>query len=163
MIVGSFDPKGFGGFGASVAYKGFELSALFNYQYGFDIYNQARTDVENPQYWFSNLNRNLLREWQHPGDITDIPSSFNDFQSSTTRFLEKGDFLRFRNIMVSYSFSKNMLSKWKIGSLKIFAQGQNLYTWHSFQGYDPEVFTGILTGAAYPALKAVTIGASIGL
>jgi TonB-dependent starch-binding outer membrane protein SusC len=163
VIVGSFDPKGFGGLGASVSYKGLEISALFNYQYGFDIYNQARVDVENPQYWFSNLNRNLLREWQHPGDVTDIPSPFSDFHENTTRFLEKGDFLRFRNIMVSYTLPKRITDKWKISGLRIFAQGQNLYTWHSFQGYDPEVFTGILTGAHYPALKAVTVGASIGL
>lgn len=162
-IVGSFDPKGFGGFGTRIAYRGFEISALFTYQYGFDIYNQARVDVENPQYWFSNLNRNLLREWQHPGDITDIPSPFNDFQDGTTRFLEKGDFLRFRNVMVSYTFPRSLVSRWKIGSLRVFAQGQNLYTWHNFQGYDPEVFTGVLTGAHYPALRAVTVGASIGL
>ncbi|HEY6502987.1 MAG TPA: SusC/RagA family TonB-linked outer membrane protein [Chitinophagaceae bacterium] len=162
-IVGSFDPKGFGGFGATVTYKSFELSALFTYQYGFDIFNQARVDVENPQYWFSNLNRNNLREWQHPGDITDIPSPFNDFQATTTRFLEKGDFLRLRNIIVSYSLPNSIISKWKMGSLKIFAQGQNLYTWHSFQGYDPEVFTGVLAGAHYPALKAITIGVSLGL
>jgi len=163
VIVGSFDPKGFGGFGANISYKGFELSALFNYQYGFDIYNQARVDVENPQYWFSNLSRSMLREWQHPGDITDIPSPFNDFQDGTTRFLEKGDFLRFRNIMVSYTFPQSLIGRWKISNLRVFAQGQNLHTWHNFQGYDPEVFTGILTGAHYPALKAITIGASIGL
>jgi hypothetical protein len=38
-----------------------------------------------------------------------------------------------------------------------------LYTWHNFQGYDPEVFTGVLTGAVYPALKSVTVGLSLGL
>ena len=46
VIVGCFDPKGFGGFGTTVRYKDFELSALFTYQYGYDIYNQARVDVE---------------------------------------------------------------------------------------------------------------------
>lgn len=163
VIVGSFDPKGFGGFGTTVTYKGFELSALFTYQYGFDIYNQARVDVENPQYWFSNLSRANLREWQHPGDITDIPSPFSDFHENTTRFLEKGDFLRFRNIMISYTVPKSIVGKWKISNLRVFVQGQNLYTWHNFQGYDPEVFTGVLTGAVYPALKAVTVGASLGL
>ncbi|MBL7744570.1 MAG: SusC/RagA family TonB-linked outer membrane protein [Chitinophagaceae bacterium] len=163
VIAGSFDPKGFGGFGATVSYKGLEVSTLFNYQYGFDIYNNARADVENPQYWFSELSRDVLREWQHPGDITDIPSPFSDFQYATTRFLEKGDFLRFRNIMIGYSLPKSIIGKWKISSLKVFAQGQNLYTWHNFKGYDPEVSTGALTGAHYPALKAITFGASIGL
>jgi len=42
-------------------------------------------------------------------------------------------------------------------------KGQNLVTWTKFLGYDPEVSSGVLTGAVYPALKAVTIGASIGL
>ncbi len=163
VIVGNFDPKGFGGFGFTVNYKGFELSTLFTYQYGFDIYNQARVDVENPQYYTSNLNVSLLREWQHPGDITDIPSSFNDFHENTTRFMEKGDFLRLRNVMLSYTFARSLTEKWKMGNLRLFAQGQNLYTWHNFQGYDPEVFTGVLTGAVYPALKTVTVGVSLGL
>lgn len=163
VIVGSFDPKGYGGFGFNVNYKGFELSTLLNYQYGFSIYNQARVDVENPQYWYSNLNQELLREWQHPGDVTDIPSPFSDFHENTTRFLEKGDFLRLRNVTLSYTVPQRLVSRWKINSLRVFAQGQNLYTWHSFKGYDPEVFTGVLTGAVYPALRIVTVGASIGL
>ena len=163
VIVGSFDPKGFGGFGASVRYKELELSALFTYQYGFDIYNQARVDVENPQYWFSNLSRDVLREWQNPGDVTDIPSPFNDFQSSTTRFLEKGDFLRLRNVMLSYNLPRNWVNKIKLNNARLFVQGQNLHTWFSFKGYDPEVFTGILQGAVYPALKTVTAGISISL
>lgn len=163
VIVGQFDPKGFGGFGASIGYKGVELSALFTYQYGYQVFNQARVDVENPQYWFSNLNRDLLREWQNPGDITDIPSPFNDFQAATTRFLEKGDFLRFRNLTLSYSLPNSLLGKWNMTQLRVFAQAQNLHTWYSFKGYDPEVFTGILTGAVYPALRAFTVGVNVGL
>lgn len=163
VIVGSFDPKGFGGFGADVAYKGISLSAQFVYTYGYKIYNQARVDIENPQYYTSNLHRALLREWQQPGDITDIPSSFNDFFENTTRFVEKGDYIRLRNVMLSYTLPKTVLGRWKISNLRVFAQGQNLVTWTKFLGYDPEVSTGVLTGAVYPALKAVTIGASIGL
>ncbi|HYO22670.1 MAG TPA: SusC/RagA family TonB-linked outer membrane protein, partial [Flavisolibacter sp.] len=98
VIVGQFDPKGYGGFGTTLTVKGFELSALFTYQYGHKIYNQARSDVENPEYVYSGLNVTLLREWRQPGDITDIPSSFSDFQNSTTRFIESGNFLRFRNV-----------------------------------------------------------------
>lgn len=163
VIVGSYDPKGFGGFGTNIRYKGFDLSALFTYSYGNKIYNQARVDVENPQYYTSSLNRDLLREWQAPGDITDIPSSFSDFNEYTTRFVEKGDFIRFRNIMISYTLPRTLLGKWRMNNLRVFAQGQNLFTWSEFKGYDPEMFTGTLTGAVYPALRAITIGASIGL
>ncbi len=163
VIVGTFDPKGYGGFGTTLNYKGVELTALFTYQYGHKIYNNARADVENPQYWFSELSKDVLREWQNPGDITDIPSSFSDFEYSTTRYVEKGDFLRFRNIMLSYEIPAKMISRWKVQHLRVFVQGQNLYTWYTFKGYDPEVFSGVLSGAVYPALKAVTAGVSIGL
>jgi TonB-linked SusC/RagA family outer membrane protein len=162
VIVGSFDPKGFGGFGTNVSFKGLELSVLLNYQYGYSVYNQGRSDVENPQYWYSGLNVEVLREWKQAGDVTDIPSAFSDFQNSTTRFLEKGDFLRLRNVTLSYSLPKSVTDKWKFTGVRFFVQGQNLHTWHSFKGYDPEVSTGALTGAQYPALRSVTGGVSIG-
>jgi TonB-dependent starch-binding outer membrane protein SusC len=162
VIGGQFDPKGFGGFGTTLSFKGFELSALFNYQYGHKVYNNARGDVENPQYWFSGLSRVMLDEWKQQGQLTNIPSAFSDFQYGTTRFLESGNFLRFRNIMLSYSFPKTVTDKLKMNGIRLFVQGQNLYTWHDFQGYDPEVATGALTGAQYPALRAITGGISIG-
>jgi TonB-linked SusC/RagA family outer membrane protein len=162
VITGSFDPKGFGGFGTTISFKGIELSALLNYQYGYSVYNQGRSDVENPQYWYSGLNADLMREWKQPGDVTDIPSAFSDFQNATTRFLEKGDFLRLRNVMLSYNLPQSLTNKWKLTGIRFFVQGQNLYTWHSFKGYDPEISTGALTGAQYPALRAVTGGVSIG-
>jgi len=55
------------------------------------------------------------------------------------------------------------LQKIKITSLKVFAQGQNLKVWHNFQGWDPEITTGILGGAQYPQLKTITFGLSVGL
>ena len=162
VIVGQFDPKGFGGFGTSLSVKGFELSVLFNYQYGHQVYNNGRADVENPQYWFSGLSRAMLREWKQQGDITDIPSAFSDFQYNTSRFVESGNFLRLRNVMLSYSLPKTLTDRLKLTGVRFFIQGQNLHTWHNFQGYDPEVATGALTGAQYPALKAFTGGISVG-
>jgi hypothetical protein len=51
---------------------------LFSYSYGAYTYNNDRYNVENSIYWFSNLAASMLREWQKPGDVTDIPSPFND-------------------------------------------------------------------------------------
>lgn len=162
VIIGQYDPKGFGGFGTSLSFKGLELSVLFNYQYGHKVYNNARADVENPEYWYSGLSRAMLREWKQKDDVTDIPSSFSDFQYSTSRFIESGDFLRLRNVMLSYSLPKSITDRLRLNGIRVFLQGQNLYTWHNFQGYDPEVATGALTGAQYPALKAFTGGISVG-
>jgi TonB-linked SusC/RagA family outer membrane protein len=163
VIVGTYDPSNFGGINTIFRYKGIELSAQFIYMFGHKIYNNDRQNVENPAYVISNVNRDLLHEWQNPGDVTDIPSPFNDFQASTTRFVEDGDFMRFRNLMVSYDLPASILAKAKIASLRVFVQGQNIHAWHSFKGYDPEVATGSLGGAQYPLLKTWTFGVSLGL
>jgi hypothetical protein len=163
VLLGTVDPPFYGGFSNTFNYKGLELNTLFSYAYGHWLYNNDRVQVENPIYWYSNLSKNMLREWQHPGDMTDVPSAFNDFRQETSRFVEKGDFLRLRNVMLSYTFQKNLMDRWKIKSLRVFAQAQNLYVWHNFQSYDPEAVGGGLAGAQYPQLRTFTMGINVGL
>ena len=162
VIVGKYDPPYFGGFNTSFTFKGLEASFLFTYSFGNKIFNGDRVNVENPTYYVSNISKELLTEWRNPGDITNIPSSFNDFQQNTTRFVEDGKYLRLRNITFSYTTSAE-LGKYRISSIRFFAQGQNLFTWSKFKGYDPEIASGVLTGAQYPALKTFTIGINLGL
>ena len=50
----------------------------------------------------------------------------------------------------------------KVNSARLFVQGQNLVTWTDFRGFDPEISTGSLNGAQYPALRTITIGLNIG-
>ena len=163
VIIGTIDPPHFGGVTTTIGYKGIELDVLVSYAFGNYIYNNDRVNVENPAYWYSRLTAAMLREWQQPGDITDVPSPFNDFHPETTRFVEKGDYIRLRNVMLSYSLPQSILGNWKINTLRVFAQGQNLHVWHSFKGWDPEVTTGILGGAQYPQLKTITFGLNVGL
>jgi hypothetical protein len=162
VLVGPIDPPNFGGFGTTLNFKGIALDVLFSYAWGAQSYNNDRLNVENSIYWYSNLAASMLREWQMPGDITDIPSSFNDLHAETTRFVEKNDYLRLRNVMLSYTLPKKYTDKWKMRNVRVFAQGQNLYVWHNFQGYDPEITTGILGGSQYPQLKTVTFGLNVG-
>jgi TonB-linked SusC/RagA family outer membrane protein len=163
VIVGSYEAPYFGGFGSALKFKGFEVSGLFSFVAGNKIYNNDRTNVENPAYLTDNLAASLLTEWRKPGDITQIPSPEATFRESTTHFVEKGDFLRLRNVNVSYSLPVNLINRAKLSSVRLFAQGQNLLTFTQFLGFDPEISTGSLSGAQYPALRTVTFGISLGL
>ena len=163
VLIGPSDPPNFGGFSSSWNYKGVALDVLFSYAFGGYTYNNDRLNVENPIYWYSNLSADLLREWQQPGQQTDIPSSFNELHAETTRFIEKTNYLRLRNVMLSYTLPANLLNRIKIRNVRVFAQGENLYVWHHFKGYDPEIVTGILGGAHYPPLKTITFGLNLGL
>ena len=163
VILGTAEVPYFGGFGTTISFKGFEISSFFSFTRGNMLFNNDRVNVENPAYLWDNLARNLVREWRKPGDITDIPRPGNAFQSGTTRFLESGNFVRFRNAMVSYNVPKQVTQRLKLSSLRMFVQGQNLHTWSNFQGYDPELSTGVNTGAQYPALRTITFGLNVGL
>jgi TonB-linked SusC/RagA family outer membrane protein len=163
VITGTYDPPHFGAFGTSVDYKGLQLGVQFNYMAGHYIYNNDRANVENPAYVVSNVSVALLTEWQQPGDITDIPSPYSNFELGSTRFTEKGDFLRLRNVFLSYDLPKKLLDRAKINAVRFFIQAQNLKTWTDFKGYDPEVSTGVMQGAQYPQLKTFTFGVNVGL
>lgn len=163
VIAGTIDPPHWGGISTNLNYKGIELDVLFSYAFGNVIYNNDRTNVENPTYWYSRLATSALREWQKPGDITDVPSAFSVYQTSTTRYVEDADFLRLRNVTLSYNLPKSLLSRINVNSARVFVQGQNLHVWHNFQGYDPEVSSGNLLGAQYPQLKTIMFGLSVGL
>jgi TonB-linked SusC/RagA family outer membrane protein len=163
VIVGSYETPNFGGFGSSLNYKGLEVSAFFSFVKGNQIFNNDRTNIENPQYLSDNLSTDLLTEWRKAGDITQIPGAKATFRSATTHFVENGDFLRLRNATVSYSLPKQLISAIKVTSIRFFAQGQNLVTWTDFRGFDPEINTGSLFGAQYPALRTITFGLNVGL
>lgn len=163
VIVGTTDPPYYGGFSTSVNYKNISLDVNFSYAYGNFLYNRDVYNVEYPVYWYSGLDVNMLSEWQKPGDITNVPSPFNAFHAETTRFVEKGNFLRFQNIMFSYDLPKKLLNKLRLNKISVFAQGENLYVWHHFHSYDPEVTSGTLEGAHYPQLKTITFGLSASL
>jgi TonB-linked SusC/RagA family outer membrane protein len=162
VLLGTTDPPHYGGFGTTLNYKGLQLEVLFSYAYGNVIFNNDRTNIENPIYWFSNLAKRMLNEWRQPGDITDIPSAFSDWVGSTSRYVEKGDYLRLRNVMLSYSLPRKLSEKLKMRTARIFAQGQNLHVWHNFLGYDPEITTGNLIGSHYPQLRTFTFGLNVG-
>ena len=162
VIVGSFEAPYFGGFGSSLNFKGLEVSAFFSFVKGNKIFNNDRTNVEYSQYYFDNLAKDLVREWRNPGDITDVPGFDANYETGHTRYVEKGDFLRFRNATISYTLPTQWSSAVKMKNARLFVQGQNLFTWHNFLGFDPEISSGSLTGAQYPALRTITFGLNVG-
>jgi TonB-dependent starch-binding outer membrane protein SusC len=163
VIVGSTEIPFFGGFGSSLKFKGFEVSGFFSFFKGHYIFNNDRTNVEDPTYLWDNLSAALVNEWRTPGQITDIPRSTQAMRSGTTRFVERGDFLRLRNLNVSYTLPQSLVAPLRLTRVSVFGQGQNLLTWTDFQGYDPEMATRSLSGAQYPALRTITFGVNIGL
>ncbi|WP_315817717.1 hypothetical protein [Paraflavitalea speifideaquila] len=166
--LGTADAPYFGGITNTFRYKALELQIFWVFALGNELYNNDRFNVEYPGYPGSSLSKDLLREWRQPGDRTDIPrpdpSAYN--LDKTTHFVENGSYWRLRNVQLAYNFPKALLDKAKISSLRVFVQGQNLFTETKYRGYDPEAPVSgssvLNAGAQYPTLKTITAGINIG-
>ena len=83
--------------------------------------------------------------------------------------VEKGDFLRIRNIALGYAFNKNLLNKIKVSNLRLYGQVQNAFLLTKYSGIDPEISSNgqINTGMGIDRnsvgqARTYTIGLNIG-
>ena len=158
LIDKSYHAPWQGGFGTALTWKGLSLSAQFSWVADrWMINNDRYFDESNGRFASYNQSRRLLDRWQEPGDITDIPRHgvYTEFDS---RLLEDASFLRLKNLMLSYSLPQSVLRKSKAFSgVRVYAQGQNLFTLTKFSGLDPEGTSNIYA-AQYPMARQFTFG-----
>ena len=55
--------------------------------------------------------------------------------------IEDGSFLRLKTLQLSYTLPKKFTRKIHLNQVQVFIAGQNLWTWTSYSGLDPEVST----------------------
>jgi len=91
-----------------------------------------------------------------------LPTSFgsNDVQPSST-WVFNGSYLRVRNLTLGYTLPKNILSRIKINSVRVYFSGQNLITFSKMpKGIDPLVINGS-EGAIYPITSSYNFGIAV--
>lgn len=163
--VGKPQPDGFGSITNVVSFKGIELSAMLYYQYGFKIYDESlNVALSDGAYPFSNQVRQALDRWKKPGDVAANPRRLlNNFSDGgfypSTRYLFDGDFIRLKNISLSYNIPGSIIRPMGLSMLKCFVQANNLAIWTKYPGQDPEnanVFGN--TAFPYPGQRSFSIG-----
>lgn len=134
-------PTMYGGFDNTFSWKGLELGVFMQYSGGNLIYNATRAGLLT-----NSLNNNLEEikdRWTTPGQKTDVPKLVlqdNISTQASTRWLEKGDFLRLRQVRLGYNLPKPALAA--IGGLNnvnLYVMVQNAYVFTDYKGTDPEV------------------------
>ncbi|UZT96681.1 SusC/RagA family TonB-linked outer membrane protein [Chryseobacterium fluminis] len=154
-----------GGFGFNFQHKGFFMDTLFSFQQGGYIYDNLYSWVMDPFYAANNINvsADLLNAWTPDNTNTDVPSLFANnagLEGSSDRFLYKSDFIRLKNISLGYNFTKSQLGNLPVRSVKVFVQAENLYTWTSWKGFDPEPITTYSLNV-YPNPRTVSVGVNV--
>jgi TonB-linked SusC/RagA family outer membrane protein len=170
MIVGSASPKGFGGFSTSLTWKFITLDAQLNYQYGNKLFSQWDfLFISDGVFLGVNHSKRQLERWQQQGDITDVPrfELGNPTSSSdvSTRYVYKGDFLRLRNLSLSFQAPGNIVKKAGLTSARLYVRGTNIWT-KTFDKnitMDPEQPIDGLSDLQFFNPKSYTVGLSIEL
>ena len=178
IYEGPTDPTITGSFGNMFTYKGFKLNVFITYSFG----NVVRLDpvFSNKYSDLDAMPKEFKNRWTLTGDenTTNVPviadrrmnqkdpnlkRAYNAYNYSTER-IAKGDFIRMKEISISYDFPKIWISHLKLSDLSLKLQATNLFLIYSddkLNGQDPEFFnTG---GVAAPVPKQFTLTLRMGI
>jgi TonB-linked SusC/RagA family outer membrane protein len=168
-VIGSALPKGFGSFSTSVSYKGFSLDAQFNFQYGHLVWDQwGFITWSDGAFGTLNKIKKQLDRWQKPGDISNnskyIYNSVNSANAESSRWYYKGDFIRLRDLTLSYQVPKKILDKIKMSNINFYVRGSNLWT-KAFDKnitFDPEQGINGQNNLQVVIQRTISVGATLG-
>lgn len=139
IVVGNPNPDFFGGLTNSFSYKNFDLSFMFQYVYGGDIYFATGEIIENSGYQAYGQLASQNDRWVSVKDVDakypKIPDS-DELPQTSSRWLYDGSYLRLKNISLAYNF--NFESK-VIRNLQWVFSATNVWTLTNYVGYDPDV------------------------
>ena len=142
--VGDILPDLVGGVTNMFRYKQWDLSFLVTFSIGNKIYDSSsKRQLGVVTDW--NMREEIYDRWRKPGDETTYPiltQNTANYGSSTPwintdMWLHDGDYIRFKNLSLGYSFGK--VAKDKIDNLKVQFSMTNFLTFTKFQGLDPEI------------------------
>ncbi len=170
--LGNSLPTYFGAVTNNFRYKNFSLEFMIRFQGGNKIMNITRQEALLSQN-FHNNGTEIMNRWKAPGDVTDVPrlryaqsATVNQTGAAISRFVESGDFVRLQNVVFSYAFSNQTLSKFSNGYIKnarVFAQGQNLFMLTNYSGLDPDnASQSGIDNAVSPTLRILSVGLNVG-
>lgn len=158
---GTYNPAVTGAFNTSLQWKGFTASALLVFVDKVYRYNNEDFYNENSSFRTSNQSTRMLYDrWKKPGDIA-ILQRIGALRSYSSRDIYDASYMRLRNVNIAYNVPLTIVEKVKwIRGIRVFVQGENLYTWTSWRGFDPENGNEY-NRFSYPSPRTYTAGLNV--
>ena len=148
-------------------WKNFDISMMWNGQFGNKIYNVSRWQG---RLFADNSNYIRFKKGEEPYQVNPNSNTpriiYGDFRNSrdAARFLENGSYFRMKNISIGYNFRQDWLKNLGVEKLRLFATGSNLITITGYSGLDPDfkgansVWNSGTDSFAYPNTRSVMFG-----
>lgn len=166
---GSGIPKMEANLNLGAEYKGFDLSVVIGSAWGNKLYNGNKYFFEGMNSG-SNFLKTALNAWSPTNTHTAVPRAVyqdpNGNMKESDRFLEKGDFVRLRQVQLGYALPLALIKKAHIEKLRFYVSGENLITVTGYDGIDPEFSSASVLNTGvdkliYPFTRSFTVGAQL--
>ncbi|WP_446787173.1 SusC/RagA family TonB-linked outer membrane protein [Macellibacteroides fermentans] len=155
-------------FGLSLGadWKGFDLNLFFQGTAGNDVFDfSQRGDIQamNRPSW-------MLDRWIGEGTSNKIPrmTAVNPNRNwrSSDLYIKDGSYVRLKTIQLGYSLPSSLLEKASLQRLRLFVTAENLFTFTSYDGFDPEIAAGDyfnigVDKGIYPQSRTISVGANL--
>lgn len=163
-VIGNPNPTWLFSMNNTVEWKGLELSVYLQGVAGNSIYNA--NNIENTGMAAAmNQTAAVLDRWTGEGTSNFMPRAVygdpNQNCRVSDRFIEKGSYLRVKNIMLAYSFPSRMLQKIHVHGLRLSLICENVATISKYSGFDPEVSINGIDQSRYPIPRTYSVGLNI--
>ena len=163
--IGNGQPDVYGGITNTFNFYGVDLSFMFQFSIGNDVYNATRMFCTQTRDERSNQLAEVKDRWT-PTNASNVVPKWDGYVKGDvySRFIEDGSFLRLKNLTLGYSIPEKALRKIHVRKLRIYTTMQNLFCVSKYSGYDPEVSMNnspLMPGfdwGAYPKSKGFTFG-----
>lgn len=175
-----------GGFTSILGFKGFTLTAFFNFSVGGSIVNSNVTKLEtytagnNNTYMyvldaFRNVNP-IIGDQGYTNALYPLPSSYSSPSTARTytsniidKWVQDGSYLRLKTLSLSYQVPDKLVRHAGIRDLVLGVSANNYFTWTRYKGYDPESSSSLGTSnskigidySSYPAVKTILFNMTI--
>ncbi len=164
IIAGSPEAQYLGGFNTEVSWAGISLNVNFEYKLGNQVLVEELHYAASDGYWWDVNQVNVANDyWREPGQLTKTPKPIANNTTNSNgyynpRWMYDGDYLRVKNITISYTLPSKVTQRLKIDQLRIYGSAVNAFTFHSVDFWDPE--RGVEGGGfgIYPMTKSFVIG-----
>jgi TonB-linked SusC/RagA family outer membrane protein len=142
VIIGNPHPKYLLGFSYDLSYKMFDFSMFWQGAFGHDIIQATKYNLYNNSGMY-NWEAGILDRWSPENTGAELfRISYydrNDNDRFSDFYVEKGSYLRLKNIQVGCTVPENIVSRLNIRSLRIYVSVKDIITITKYPGVDPEI------------------------
>ncbi len=154
-----------------VDFKNFDFNIFFRVVSGNEVFNALKRDLTGTSAWL-NQSTDVIDRWTAANPTGTSPrqngNDPNRNRRVSDRFVEDGSYIRLQSVSLGYTMPKQIIKSLKMQSLRFYVSAQNLITFSSYSGFDPEIgsfnqnpLLNGLDNGRFPVARSYTFGLNV--